>query len=261
MSYENLDGLNWSSLKHIHESPLLYRHRVDNPPPRTAAFDFGAAVHCAVFEPESLDGRFQAFDGKRDARTKAYQAWLENNPGVTAMKPAEMEKIYAIAEAVRTHPEARKWIDSGRAEVQAQWVEPWTEVKAKGRFDYVRDRVIDLKTTQDVAAWATGKAAGEYLYHGQLAWYHNGAIGARMIDPGAPPPVIVWVEKEPPFDVAVDEMTLDQVAAGEECYVKMVRTLQACAEMDSWPGKAPALRTLALPHWAPGVKEEAMDVG
>ena len=259
-SYVDLDGFNWSSLKHIYTSPLLYRHRIDHPEPDTNVFAFGSCAHTAALEPGKLESRFAPYEGQRSRRdgepVGKYKEWVEGNPGVRALRPHEYEHAKACAAALRDHPEAIKWITGGRAEVVTQWVEPVSEVKAKGRIDYLRGRVIDIKTTTDVSEHKIGTAAARYLYHGQLAWYHVGAITANLIPANAPPPIIISVEKEPPHDVACDELSWEDLAAGKDLYLTLVHRLLACIETKTWPGKAPSLRQLKLPAWAPGLGEE-----
>lgn len=256
--YEEIDALNWSSIKHAATSGLMYRHRTRHREPDKPQFGLGRAYHALVFEPETFDARFVCYrDGKRDKRHKAYQAFLAEVPdGAVVLTPAEWDKARAIADAVRSSELVRPYLSGGEAEATLEWSCPLTDVRCKGRVDYLSDRVVDLKGTTDVGERATARAYADYLYHGQVAMYHNGAISAGRILALAPPPVVIWVEKEPPFDVAVDEFTLDDLAAGEACFVELIERVKRYGRANVWPGKAPEPRRPNIPPYALGAREE-----
>jgi hypothetical protein len=256
--YKDLPGLNWSSLKHMARSPLHYRHRTLHPEPRTSALDVGVASHLAVFEPEKLGARFASYAGKRDARTKAYQTWVDENPGVTALRPAEYQTAVAIGAAVRAHPVAAYMLKDGEPEARLEWTVDG--IKAKGRVDFLRsDRIVDLKTTTSIAEREVGNACARYLYHVQLAWYHDGAVASGRIPADALPPVIISVEKDAPHDVAVDALDANDLWLGREAYRMLLERLRVCAETGYWPGAAPELRTLRLPAWGDIAAAEAAE--
>jgi hypothetical protein len=75
--YRAADGVNWSRLKIIRESPLHYKMKPDRPD--TAALGMLRAIHALVLEPEEFDRDFAIFDGRRDKRSRSYQEFLEQN--------------------------------------------------------------------------------------------------------------------------------------------------------------------------------------
>ncbi len=105
-AYRAYPAINYSTLKHARKSLLHYRAAVDAPPDHALSQKLAvfSAVHARVLEPYSFDSMFAVYDGRKDARTKAYKAFLEENPGKLVLSPKELEQCDAIAEAVLEHP-------------------------------------------------------------------------------------------------------------------------------------------------------------
>ncbi len=247
--YQKIKAMNWSTLKHMAVSPLAYRWWLDHPEPQKPSFVFGAAVHCAILEPEKFEGRYALFDGTR--RGKEWDRWQEEHPSVQSLKSDEMERVLAIAEAVRQHRVAGPLLRGGRCEEIVTWTDEETGLACKGRLDYIRpDCVIDLKTTRDPAPKRFERDAADYGYAGQLAYYHDGATRNRLID-GRERPFIVALQGDEPFDVAVFQLEPETLDYGRALYGSLLQRLLACTESGYWPGVAPELQPLGISAWAP----------
>jgi hypothetical protein len=270
--YENIAAHNWSSIKHIGVSPLLYRWRLAHPEPKKPAFTFGGAVHTAVLEPEHFDSRYAVFkdeeevdDGeggkrtkKKQRRGKGWEAWQKDNPGREALKPNEMDRVRAIAGAVLGHRVAAGLLRGGRREEAVTWTDAETGLPCKGRLDYIRPELFcDLKTTRDPSPVKFGQSCHNYGYVGQVAFYHDGAVAARLI-PGAHRPYLIAAQTSGPYDVAVYQLTEADLQLGRRIYRSLLRTIVQCTDSGIWPGVAPDLSALVLPPWAEGqrFKEE-----
>jgi hypothetical protein len=190
-----------------------------------------------------------------DAVHAAYQKYGDRE----ILSPAEDRLIGKMATEIRGHAIAGAvFRGSGQAEVIAQWDDPVTGLRCKGRLDYLRnDCVADLKTTSRITVGQFRRQAAELLYYGQLAWYADGAILAGLI-PGDPPPrqVIVAVTPGPPVDVMVFELSTADAIAGKNVYRTLLNRLNDCLHTDRWPGVAPDLELLRLPRWAFGMDED-----
>lgn len=258
--YSTIKALNWSSLKHILRSPKYFRWRVDHPEPRKLAFLLGGAIHAKVLEPDTFDSRYALCLVRRDGRTEAYQEWMCEHPGAEPLNAKEMEVVLGAAAAVRDHREARELLDGCRHEEPLVWDDPDTGLACKGRLDAINSElVIDLKMARNIAEREFAAAAARYGYHAQLAgFYHAGAVALRKID-GKIPPKIIAVEPEPPHDVAIYQLSFDDMQAGRNLVVSLMRRYQECMASDYWPGAVPSLTQLQLPSWAPGFIEESED--
>ena len=141
-----------------------------------------------------------------------------------------------------------------------EWTDPVTNLACKGRADYVRStRLVDLKTARSVAPRQFMRAAADYLYHGQVAFYMDGALESGVLPQEACFPAIVAVQSSPPWDVAVYKFTPQALDAGRRLYRTLLDRLHECQTADWWPGVAPAPAALELPGWAAGVEDEGPD--
>lgn len=259
--YDGIKAINWSSLKHIRVSPLLYKWRLDHPEPSKKVFVVGNAIHTKVLEPEKFDERYGLWDTLTKKGDKvaprsggAWADWQEENAGLESLLAGELDVVNLTAKAVRNHKTADALLTGGRREESLTWIDAVTGMKCKGRVDYIRpDMVTDLKSARSVEPYKFDADAAKLMYHGQLALYHDGAIASGKIPKDARPPSIVAVEKEGPFDVAVYDLSYEDLAVGRALYRDLMRQLAECIEADYWPGVCPTTRQLNLPAWAPGM--------
>jgi hypothetical protein len=259
IDYNSIQALNWSTLKYMAISALECHWRMDHPAPRKVAFILGGAIHTKTLEPDKFAERYALCEVKRDKRTAAYQIWCDEHPGAEPLKPDEMDRVIGAAEAVLRHRVAAEILRGCRHEEPLTWTDPKTGLACKGRLDAIGPtHIVDLKMARDPSPWAFGKAAASYGYHAQLAFYHHGAAEARKIS-GAAPPYIIAVCGLPPHDVAVYRLSADDLAAGRQLCLSLMRKYQECVAANMWPGCAPDLTPLVLPAWAPGftVDEES----
>lgn len=257
--YDDIKALNWSALKNMAVSPLLYKWRRGHPAEEKAAYALGSAIHCAVLEPKEFSSRYLVFTGVR--RGSAWDDWQADHPGVVSLKPAESETVVAVVEAVLDHPAATKALRAGgRPEQTVLWHDPVAGLACKARIDFLHtDRVVDLKTARDVSERKFARAVADYLYHGQLAYYHDGAIAAGKIPADALPPQIIAAQTGEPFDVVVYNLTADALKVGRVLYRSLIEKLLYCIEADHWPGLSEAELPLDVPPWAPGNEIESED--
>ena len=277
--------LNWSTLKHISISPALLRWRMDHPLADTDALRLGRAIHCLVLEPDKFDSRWIT-RGQCNAKTKAGtrcesdgSLWVAGSwfcrvkghaPEGAGAPPAELEIIdkdsrelaIVCAGQVSAHPLAAKAIIGGNAEHEMEWEDSDTGIACRGRTDLLQpDFLLDLKSTKAQTPREFEMDAARNLYHGQLAWYHDGAILAGKLPKDAKPPKIIAVSTSEPYDVAVYECPRVTLEAGRILRRDLLRQYAACQAADWWPGHSPDLRTLDLPDWAPGMNGSTEEGG
>lgn len=254
--YAKIDAVNWSSLKHMRESPLVYRHRLLHGFDDTPALAMGRVTHTLVFEPAKFEAQYAVWhDG--DRRGIAWKEFAAENAGKTIFKPNEIETAVAMADAVRAHPLVQPYLaDDGLFEHVVRWTDIDTGLPCKARPDWLipsRRILLDLKTCESAEGFRFGRAAGRYSYHAQIAYYVNGVTLGLGWAPNAIK--LIAVEKNPPHEVSVFDVKEDQISIAAEEIAELLRTVKACRQANIWPGRYLEEQPLQLPAYIYGETE------
>lgn len=251
--YDDIKALNWSTLKHVATSALMLKWRREHSRPDSPALSLGHAIHCAVLEPERW-GRY-VVEPKIDKRYKegkaVYADWLAGlPPDAERLSADEYATAERCAAAVRAHPRAADLLRGGRVEEPLTWTDPETGIACKGRLDLITPSyVLDLKSTRHGTIRQITNDCARYLYHGQLAWYHDGAIAAGRLPADASAPRVLIVQTTEPYDVVPARLSALTLEHGRELYRALLRRYIECDAADWYPGLAPELVELTLPNW------------
>ena len=251
--YEELPGMNWSRLKLMDVSPLHF-HRT---PPREESIFLrkGLAVHTLVLEPDEFDEEYMVWPGQR--RGKMWLEFKEDyEDDYCILTEAEADEARAIANAVLAHDDAMSLLSRGKSEQPLLWTDAETGIKCKGRTDYYRDRLVDLKTSAFVEVERYSKQCARLLYHCQLAFYKDGLV-ANGASPDMVPAMVV-VESSAPYDVVVYDIPDHVINLGRDLYRRLLGRYAECMKSGVWPGVANGQRLeLILPEWLYTNNEDA----
>jgi len=250
--YESIDALNWSSLKEIYISPrnFLWKHYF--PKGDTVFFSLGRSVHMALLEPDKFENQYVKRPSEWDSwRTNASKEWKKEQifQGKEILTEDDSRIIENIQVNFAVHPDC-KVLEFTKKEQIIEWKD--NGVKCKGRLDAVsNDRVIDIKTTNNLFDFVR-RDFFRYMYHGQLAWYLDGAISAGFTSKKSDVYVIAC-ETKPPFDVAIFEISDEILSVGRNLKNVLLNVWISCKTANIWPGIYPNLTVLNdVPPWAPG---------
>lgn len=259
MTREQYDALgereNWSRLKNLGRSPAHYRHALLEPREDTSALRNGRANHVAVFEPQRFAGLVTVWEGGRRAG-KVWDAFCDANADKDILTRDEYDQLLGMQRAVRQHPVAGRHLQRGQSEVSVLWTHavkplggiPGYSVPCKSRLDYLaQDCIIDLKTCRDASPAAFGRAAFNFEYHAQAAYYVDAvaAVTGKEL-----PYIIVAAELSPPCVVQVYRIPEHVLAAGRDRYRSLLYRLNECRREDRWDGYADDELDLELPRWS-----------
>lgn len=245
--YQQIPGVNWSSLKHLMKSPLHYKHHKEQPPEDTATLMVGRLFHAAVLEPDRLPLDFAVWTGAR-RQGGDWEAFKAAHTGRTIVKAEEYREALAMRDAVRAHRAASRILTGGLAERSITWEDPETGVWCKGRLDYLRpDGFVDLKRTANLDERRFGNTAHDLAYHCQFAFY---ARGLKALGMEVPKVWMVAVEGSEPYDVAAFEVDEGAIATGDEKVSELLALLADCEKRKKWPGRYPEEVKWFLPGWA-----------
>ena len=226
-------ALHFSTLKHIAESPLHFRHALTSPFEPSRAMRVGTVVHHLVL------GR----QGARDVVTwpdrragKAWEAFKAKHEaaGNEIVAAAEWEEAEPIAEAVREHEGARRLIAGARCEVPLRWTINGVHFATRG-IDIVQPGlgIADLKMARSVSPRLFPREAMRMHYHVQLAAYEEGAIQNGIDTTGGVR--LLAVESKPPYAVQIFRLTPALLELGRKQLALWIEQLKACAAAAHWP--------------------------
>ena len=248
--YRAHPAINWSLLKSMRVSAKQFQHDATHPREPSSAMMLGLAIHALALEGvRALNERFAVWEGRRDPRTKAYQAFLEDAGDRTVLSVDEMRRVEAAAAALRAHPCAARHLESATAtEHVVLWKDDDTGLDCKARVDLAGPRLIELKSTGDVVPRRFAATAARLGYHVQAAFYEDGlrATGHEITES----PVLITVQQDAPHDVVVYAIPPDVIDQGRRIYKRLLSDLRECVEADEWPGLADGELTFNLPAWA-----------
>lgn len=264
-AYLQRKALNWSALKMMAKSPAHYAHAVKHGIGDTQALKAGRALHTATLEPEFFSIRYATWDGgiRRGKDWDAFDASAAED-GKEVLKLEEVLELQVMAESVRSHPEASKFLSGGVAERSLLWTVETPELgdlkatkrAAKSRIDYLGPLgAVDLKSTRDASPEGFGRQAWTLGYLGQAAFYVD-AIEAVTGD--VVPYWIVAVEKSAPFVVQVYEVPPALLSIGRDHYRDLLVRLAQCEASGNWHGYVDGVAQLALPSWVERAIDEDM---
>ncbi len=238
--YDGIDAVNWSTLKHLETSGLLYQYCLKNQRADTPALAIGRATHSATFEIDRFVLEYavkpEGMKRRSNAGKAAYATMLEANVGKTIISSEEHRACLAMRDALKANPLTARYIASGKSEVPIVWKDPESQLWCKARLDFLSDlpALVDLKTCRSVDGWYFGGDATNYLYHGQMAHYRNGCRVLKLL-PDTAPTVILAVEKKPPHDTAVFRIGGDRAMyAGEQLVARLLMQLKQFRSTGEW---------------------------
>lgn len=253
-SYNRIEAVNYSLLKHFDRSPAHVREQELRPKEATDAMALGTAIHCAVLEPKKFATKYvvaPTVDGRTKAGKEAMAEFTTASVGKSMIGSEEMEVVRFISESMCET--ARTLLSSpGRNEFAAVWTDPETGLRCKGIIDRLTTYlgwtvIVDIKTCQNASAWAFKGSVAKYKYHEQAAFYLH---GLDCLAPAQRRFLWVAIETERPYGVAVYEPDEETLEEGRKLYRQHLRMYAECKSNNTWPGYADGISPLSLPKWA-----------
>ncbi len=257
--YHALGHLSSHRLGLFKRSPAHYYYHSANPSPATAAQAFGEMLHLAVLEPARFEAEVVTTDAS--SRTKAYAALVEEHGPARVASTTEHAALLNMRDALAAHPAARVLTDAPHRELTIVFEHETVcddtgecrPVACKSRLDLFHwpdCRIVDVKTARDASPRAFGRAAHDYGYALQGAFYAHAAAAATGQPPDAFEVVFVVVEKEPPYAVGVYAMDHFQLARAQAEVQHLIAQYAGCERDDHWPAYSADVEPLTLPPWA-----------
>lgn len=262
--YDAIDALNWSTLKNMGESARYLKHLIDHPEENQDkdSYRLGRAIHRRILE-DDFDSHYVIMQNFGDMRSSTNRAtrddWLNEQVdlGYEIITDAEYQAAVRASDAIMAHPEAMRLLEGTEREKTVTW--DADGIKCKGRLDIIGAGVTDLKMTRHRTIRQILNDAANYDYHAQVAWYHDGAVKAGLIDGKVlPMAIFVHVSLKSEFtDVIILDMNQapETFLEGKSHYSGLLDFYRGCMSMDHWPGVATRPIPWTLPRWKTMIEE------
>lgn len=251
--YQAIEAVGGSKFSKLKRSPAHYKTALDEPDKDTPALVFGRAFHACVLQGDTFNEMYAGYTEDVSFATTAGKTLKANmeatHPGKTIFKKPEWDSLWAMAEAIWSHPTASKLLhDTGR-EVTIVWEDRETGLLCKGRLDAWSEQhkvIIDLKTTTNASEYAFKQDAVDRSYINQLAWYQTG-----LFELGEPAEdcVMIAVEKEPPYGIMVYSVEDDALRLSALENAELLKRVKCCTELNQWPCYPSMPMSLGLVEW------------
>lgn len=233
-------------------SPAHARQYMLTPPEPTPAMVLGQAIHAAILQPDIWETHYlrgPEGDRRLKAVREAWEAMEAENPCAIILRPEDYDTCLAIRDSVYAHPIAKKLL-GGESERSVVWRDKETGVLCKGRFDHLNLRlgtITDLKTTEDASPRSFQRSIWSYGYYMQGGHYMDASEAHEL---GVEFYTIIAVEKQPPYAVAVYQLSPEAIQAGRQELRPLLRQWAECERTGYWPAYPLEAVEISLPDWA-----------
>lgn len=267
-TYLEWPAISNSKITLARKSLLHYREVKFREP--TKAMNFGSFCHCGILEPNLLSLRYAVMPrfeldeqnttkgGQRSTSTateyvKAKTAeFVAMNSGKQIVTQDEYDNLATIAQRIADHPRCREWMGpGGEAEVSMVWLDDETGLPCKARIDYLREMIVDLKTTRDAMQFP--KSIASFGYHRQAAHYRSGY--AKLNGGELKQFALVAIETDPPFPVRAAILDEEAIAVGESEVSEALQAIAEANESGVWTSYEDP-KAWTLPAWYANAGEE-----
>lgn len=249
--YYSRNAISASGLKRLKVSPAHYRFA--DPMKETDAIRFGRAYHSYILTPGDFEREYYVLNDadiyaqliakgyKSPRSTKDYKEWAAAETtkagSRTVLDTETHQKIMDMAGVLMSYPYARRLLQGGTAEIGYQGIIQTIagEIEVKMKPDYiVKDKavVVDLKTAADSSLSGFARAAANYDYHIQAAFYKD---LLSLKDEKDYTFFFVAQETERPYAVNVFEASDQFINQGRYEYELLLSLYKYCLDNNKWP--------------------------
>jgi hypothetical protein len=238
--YHGRPEVSSSRLKVMLRSPKAFRAALAAPRVEKAEFDVGHAVHARVLgvgAPVALIPE-EVLASNGALSTKAAKEWVEaaRAEGKVPLKQREYDLVVRGSDAVLMHPKARQILEpEGFSEVSLFGADPEFGVSLRGRVDRLSGlQLADVKTTPSLAVQKLRSVVDDYGYDLQSEMYRF--LFELVFGEVPEPTVLIFMEKEAPYDVRVVRLGEDWIEGGWHKFREALRRFAECSASGVWPG-------------------------
>ena len=156
--YRALDAISNGELQQIANSPsdYIWNKTAPTDTSKTAAFDFGTALHTALLEPNLFNDSVVIYDQTKTRESSAFGKFMQTQTKESViLLETEYDKIRFTVDSAHAHPTFKAYIDKCEHK-EVSIIGELDGIKVKIRPDMCSDKlgiIGDLKTTASLDDW------------------------------------------------------------------------------------------------------------
>jgi hypothetical protein len=242
----------------MERSPAHYVYSVQYEREETLSMRLGSACHALVFgTPKVVVFTGGFFNGKqyKGSRTGAmWEDFQRRHAKDVIVSEAELAAATAMARSLTTDMVADPLLfaPDTRHELRMEW--EMRGRRCSGTMDaFGPVALCDLKGVKDANPRWFPHQARRMAWHGQVAWYRDGAEKAGL---GSREPYLIAVENSAPWVVTVFRIDDATYRAGRALYEGWFDRLLECEAANEWPGYASSAVPLLIGDYAEPAAED-----
>ncbi|SDF82625.1 PD-(D/E)XK nuclease-like domain-containing protein [Thalassobaculum litoreum] len=248
-------------------SPAKFLARRNKGGKRTQALEFGRLAHRIIIERKAVEHEVRKprkielpYHEPRSPNTKK----LHMTTGSDLVLDGPLRQVARMKEAMEAHPFAMAPFNhGGTPEVTLVWDNPATGLRCRCRLDWQPPAgyqfFADYKTTVSLRAEDLDRAIERYRYHVRAAHYIEGIKACGLHDD--PRYLIVFQEKDPPFEVEIVEIDPEDLGWGR-IELNWARAVFAmCEQTGVWPPSGAFKKWRRDGQWPAAGEDEVSRVG
>jgi hypothetical protein len=227
--YNNIQALNFSSLKYILESPAQYQVMLGAVEEDETKYAVGTLAHAMVLEGKDLRTCFAIKPKGMNFATTKGKEWRDAQT-LPIIKEEDANAIPKMAEAIAQDPDASKILKT----CQIDGLPFKLMLDAVGHDSIGRVGFVDIKTTTDAGAFAFAQKVKKLHYDMQGEIY---SVGLQQHDKTNLRPWSAWIVVEPhqPYEVATYFPDETIIEAGRKKLATAIARYKACVASNKWP--------------------------
>mgnify|MGYP003341622895 FL=1 len=250
-SYRAHPALNFSSAKHLLDSPKHFKASLAEKVEQTEDMLIGTAVHAKILE--GRDYPLAVMPEGMDGRTSEGRAWKKANSHLETMSRDGFAMVKRLIEAVQSSADVQYLLSRCHFREQGI-VQSFRNTEIKGKIDALgqdeqgRYMIVDVKTAKDANPSVWSIEASRRRYFLQMSWYQTLVALEYKLD-YAPPFFWVVAEKTDAADVCIFQPPPEALQIGQKQLDICIERYQECQRTNQWPGYGSGLLDLEVSYF------------
>jgi exodeoxyribonuclease VIII len=177
--YRAIDAISNGELQQIANNPgdYIWNKKAPIDATKTAAFDFGTALHTALLEPEQFNDSVIIYGQTKTRDTVKFHQFMETQEkNAIVLLESEYDKLRFTVDSALAHPAFKSYLESCEYK-EASIVGEYRGIKVKIRPDICSDKfgiIGDLKSSADLSDWRDSARWKNPLF--KLGYGHTAAF-------------------------------------------------------------------------------------